>query len=161
MTAVIAIGWDQVQALPTALCKGGERLWPVGFIYARQLPRHSGYPATSVAMIYTKPWQSTKCFGQLHMTAPVFEMSNPSNKTALETLDALESRIQRVGWYLSGSDEVEESLQQVAAQGRDQIVQARLARLEHKLGQLSSKSQVVHDLLKFRQSVFLQADFLC
>lgn len=97
----------------------------------------------------------------LHMTAPVFEMSNPSNKTALETLDALESRIQRVGWYLSGSDEVEESLQQVAAQGRDQIVQARLARLEHKLGQLSSKSQVVHDLLKFRQSVFLQADFLC
>ncbi|KAL2050482.1 hypothetical protein ABVK25_009316 [Lepraria finkii] len=85
----------------------------------------------------------------LHMTAPVFEMSNPSNKTALETLDALESRIQRVGWYLSGSDVVEESLQQVAAQGRDQIVQARLARLENKLGQLSSKSQVVHDLLKF------------
>ena len=95
------------------------------------------------------------------MTAPILEMSNPSNKAALETLDALESRIERVGWYLSGSDEVEESLQQVAAQGRDQTVQARLARLENKLGQLSSKSQVVRDLLKLRQSAFLQADFLC
>ena len=79
-------------------------------------------------------------------------MTNLSTSTALETLDALESRIQRVEWYLSGSDEVEDALQEVSAQGRDQTVQSRLARLENNLGKLSSSSQVVSGLLRLCQS---------
>lgn len=79
-----------------------------------------------------------------------FRMSDTAIKTALATLDSLEARLQKVHWYLSGSEEVEDTLKQVAAQGRDDTVQARLARLENNLGKLSSRSPVVRDLLKLR-----------
>ncbi|KAF6225588.1 hypothetical protein HO133_009588 [Letharia lupina] len=79
-------------------------------------------------------------------------MSDTAIKTALATLDSLEARLQKVHWYLSGSEEVEDTLKQVAAQGRDDTVQARLARLENNLGKLSSRSPVVRDLLKLHAS---------
>lgn len=75
-------------------------------------------------------------------------MSETASKTALATLDSLEARLQKVRWYLSGSDEVEDTLQGVTAQGQDYTVQARLARLENNLGKLSSRSPIVRDLLK-------------
>ena len=81
-------------------------------------------------------------------------MSNPSDEIALETLDALESRLQRVEWFLSRSDKAKESLHQVAARGRDQTVQGRLAGLESNLGKLSLKSQVVRDILKLCETTF-------
>lgn len=77
-------------------------------------------------------------------------MSGTATKTALTTLDSLEARIQKVQWYLSGSDEVEDTLQGVTAQGQDYTVQARLLRLENELGKLSARSPVVRDLLKLR-----------
>ena len=77
-------------------------------------------------------------------------MSDTATKTALATLDSLEARLKKVQWYLSGSDEVEDTLQGVIAQGQDYTVQARLARLENNLGKLSSNSSVVRDLLKLR-----------
>ena len=77
-------------------------------------------------------------------------MSETATKTALATLNSLEARLQKVQWYLSGSDEVEDTLQGVNAQGQDYTVQARLARLENSLGKLSSRSSVVRDLLKLR-----------
>ena len=77
-------------------------------------------------------------------------MSETATKTALATLNSLEARLQKVQWYLSGSDEVEDTLQGVIAQGQDYTVQARLARLENNLGKLSSRSSVVRDLLKLR-----------
>ena len=81
-------------------------------------------------------------------------MSNGSTKIALETLDALESRLQRVGWYLSGDNEVGEVLQNVEAKGREQTVQARLARLENNLGKLSSRSHEVRELLNLCKSAY-------
>lgn len=75
-----------------------------------------------------------------------------SSKTALETLDMLEERICRVEWYLSGSDDVADTLQRVADQGKDSTVQARLSRLENDLSRLSSKSPEVSELLRLRQS---------
>lgn len=77
-------------------------------------------------------------------------MSETTTRTALATLDSLEARLQKVQWYLSGSDEVEDTLQGVIVQGQDYTVQARLARLENNLSKLSSRSSVVQDLLKLR-----------
>lgn len=77
-------------------------------------------------------------------------MSETSTKTALATLNSLEARLQKVQWYLCGSDEVEDVLRGIIAQGQDYTVQARLARLENDLGKLSSRSPVVRDLLQLR-----------
>ncbi|CAF9924978.1 hypothetical protein IMSHALPRED_006342 [Imshaugia aleurites] len=65
-------------------------------------------------------------------------MSETATKTALATLQSLEARLQKVQWYLSGSgsDEVEDTLRGVRAQGQDHTVQARLARLKNNLGKL-------------------------
>lgn len=81
-------------------------------------------------------------------------MSDGSTKIALETLDALESRLQRVGWYLSGDNEVDEVLQNVKAEGRDRTVQARLARLENDLAKLSSRSHEVRELLNLCKAAY-------
>ena len=89
-----------------------------------------------------------------HSPKRLLEMSDGSTKIALDTLDALESRLQRVGWYLSGDNEVGEVLQNVKAEGRDQTVQARLARLENNLGKLSSRSHEVRELLNLCKSVY-------
>ena len=89
-----------------------------------------------------------------HSPKRLLEMSDSSTKIALETLDALESRLQRVGWYLSGDNEVGEVLQNVKAEGRDQTVQARLARLENNLGKLSSRSHEVRGILNLCESVY-------
>ncbi len=77
-------------------------------------------------------------------------MNGTATKTAFGTLDSLEARLQKVQWYLSGDDEVEATLQRVIAQGQDYTVQARLSQLENDLGKLSSRSQVVRDLLTLR-----------
>ena len=77
-------------------------------------------------------------------------MSETAAQTALATLHSLEARLQKVQWYLSGSDEIEDTLQGVIVQGQDYTVQARLARLENNLGKLASRSSVVRDLLKLR-----------
>jgi len=90
-----------------------------------------------------------------YATTLSLKMSDTANKTALETLDALEDRIRRVGWYLSGSDNAEEALQQVAANGRDQTAQARLEKLENDLAKLSARSTVVRDLLQLREFAVL------
>lgn len=82
-----------------------------------------------------------------HSLKRVLEMSNGSTKMALETLDALDSRLQRVVWYLSGENDVGDILHKVKVEGRDQTVQARLARLENNLGKLSSRSHEVYQLL--------------
>ncbi|KAL9077352.1 MAG: hypothetical protein Q9161_000197 [Pseudevernia consocians] len=82
-------------------------------------------------------------------------MSETATKTALATLDSLQARLQKVQWYLSGNDEVEDildTLQGVTAQGQDYTVKARLARLENNLGKLSSRWPVVRDLLNLRAS---------
>ena len=68
-------------------------------------------------------------------------------KTASETVNLLQFRLQRIEHYLTGSDNGQEQLQKVAAQGRDHAVFARLAKAEHGLARLASESPLVHDLL--------------
>lgn len=87
------------------------------------------------------------------------KMSENPTQTALATLDSLQARLQRVEWYLSGSDEAEDILRGVTAQGPDHSVQARLARLENGLRKLSLKSPVVRDLLKLRRYLFFGSKF--
>lgn len=80
-------------------------------------------------------------------------MNKPPDNSALATLVSLEDRLQRLEWYLSGSDEVQDTLQRVAEQGRDRTVQARLAGLESSLERLSAQSPTVNTLLQLRMSV--------
>ena len=82
-------------------------------------------------------------------------MSENGTKTALLTLASLEARLQKLQWYLSGSDEADDILQRVISQGRDHTIQARLARLESDLSKLCSRSPAVRDLLKLRSYLFL------
>ena len=82
-------------------------------------------------------------------------MSENGTKTALLTLASLEARLQKVQWYLSGSDEADDILRGVISQGRDHTIQARLARLESNLSKLCSRSPVVRDLLKLRSYLLL------
>lgn len=82
-------------------------------------------------------------------------MSETETDTALATLDSVEARLQKVQWYLSGTDEGEDTLREVTAQGQDYTVQARLARLENNLGKLSSRSPFIRDLLQLRSYPYL------
>lgn len=87
-------------------------------------------------------------------------MSETGIKTALVTLASLDARLQKVQWYLSGSDEADDILRGVISQGRDHTIQTRLARLESNLSKLCSRSPVVRDLLKLRSYLFL-TEFPC
>ena len=69
------------------------------------------------------------------------------HKTAWETIDLLQYRLQRLEFYLTGSDNGQEQLQKADNQGRGQGVLARLAKAENDLAQLASKSRLVHELL--------------
>ncbi|KAG7009498.1 hypothetical protein G7Y79_00002g006130 [Physcia stellaris] len=68
-------------------------------------------------------------------------------KTTSETIDLLQYRLQRIQYYLTGSEDSLEPLQKLAAQGREHGVLAQLAKVERDLARLSSKSPLVHQLL--------------
>ena len=80
-------------------------------------------------------------------------------KTASETVNLLQFRLQRIEHYLTGSDDHQDQLQKVAAQGRDHAVLARLAKAEHGLAHLASESPLVHDLLSLCRLSFLSTAY--
>ena len=73
-------------------------------------------------------------------------------QNTLETIELLQYRLQRIEFLLTGSDDGQEQLHEVAARGRDHGVLARLAKVESDLTRLASKSTLVHDLLSLRKS---------
>lgn len=73
------------------------------------------------------------------------------DKVALETIGLLSYRLRRIEFLLTGSDEGQEQLHQVATQGRDHGLPARLASLENNLARLSSRSATVKGLLTLRK----------
>ena len=75
-------------------------------------------------------------------------MTQTFDSTALATLNSLEDRIEKIEWYLSGSNEAADVLQHVVDQGRDNTVKARLGRLESNLDRLTVRSPVLDSLLK-------------
>lgn len=74
-----------------------------------------------------------------------------ADKFALETIGLLSYRLRRIEFLLTGSDEGQEHLAQVAAQGPSHGLPARLAGLENNLAKLSSRSATVKDLLTLRK----------
>ena len=75
--------------------------------------------------------------------------------TALETIALLEIRLQRLEFYTTGSDGIQESSEGVPAQEKQDNVQARLQRIEAGLQQLAAQSHVVRDILKLCKVFFL------
>lgn len=75
-------------------------------------------------------------------------MSNPEEKTALATITLLEHRLQRIRILLGGNNEADGSLQDIPSLTKEQTVLARLAKVEHGLSKLATKSPALGGLLK-------------
>ncbi|KAL8838189.1 MAG: hypothetical protein Q9170_002232 [Blastenia crenularia] len=75
-------------------------------------------------------------------------MNRQIHQTALDTLDDLQYRLQRLEYFVSGSDDAQNSLENVVSRGREHSITARLAKLEHTLHSLSERSPVIHELLQ-------------
>ncbi|KAI4199923.1 MAG: hypothetical protein LQ350_004275 [Teloschistes chrysophthalmus] len=74
---------------------------------------------------------------------------NPAN-SALDMLDDLQHRLQRLEFFLSGSDDPQKPLEAVISKGRDHTITTRLAGLERKLSSMSEQSPIIHDLLQLQ-----------
>lgn len=79
-------------------------------------------------------------------------MSQDMSVTACAMLDDLHHRLQRLEFFLSGSDDPQQTLEASIAKGRDHTITARLANLERTLSSMSEQSPVIHDLLQLRES---------
>ncbi|KAL8790102.1 MAG: hypothetical protein Q9213_000804 [Squamulea squamosa] len=82
----------------------------------------------------------------------IVDMIQSTYETAISTLDDLQARLQRLEYFLSGSDDAQAPLEAAVSKGRDHTILARLSKLEHTLHSLSEKSPVIHDLLQLQQA---------
>jgi len=73
-------------------------------------------------------------------------MDNTFDKTAIETIDLLEARLRRIEYAVSGKTD------EATISGTKPSAVKRLADLEYSLHQLASKSRVIQDLLRLRES---------
>jgi hypothetical protein len=73
-------------------------------------------------------------------------MENTFDKTAVETIDLLEARLRRIEYAVCGH------VDEATNTGNKTSAVKRLGELEHSLHQLASRSRVVQDLLKLRES---------
>ena len=71
---------------------------------------------------------------------------------ALETIELLEARLQRVEFFVKGTDD-HQGFEQIAIQGKEHSIQRRLQRLEQSLQKLASKSRVVRDTLDLCETI--------
>jgi hypothetical protein len=71
-------------------------------------------------------------------------MEQTFDKTAIETIDLLESRLQRIEYATGDTTSLNTTNKDTAAK--------RVADLEYSLHQLASKSRVLQDILRLRQS---------
>ncbi|KAL8952063.1 MAG: hypothetical protein Q9222_002015 [Ikaeria aurantiellina] len=79
-------------------------------------------------------------------------MDNDAHTTALATLENLQARLQRIEYYLSGSDEAQQPLEAAISKGKDQSIASRLTFLERTLHTMRERSPVVHDLLQLQSA---------
>ena len=71
------------------------------------------------------------------------------DETASQTIDLLEARLLRIRYVLEGfPDQIDVEPEHLRPETRKPTVTARLAALEHALSKLSTRSKVVHDVLK-------------
>lgn len=83
-------------------------------------------------------------------------MENTFDKTASETIDLLEARLRRIEYAVCGH------IDTTSVTSSDVSISAyeRLADLEHILHGLASKSRVIQDLLKLRESIVFYQGYL-
>lgn len=70
------------------------------------------------------------------------------HETTLTTLDNLQYRLQRLEYFISGSDDAQEPLAAVVSKGREHNIISRLAKLEHTWHSISEKYPVIQGLLQ-------------
>ncbi|MCJ1433489.1 hypothetical protein MMC27_002851 [Xylographa pallens] len=69
------------------------------------------------------------------------------DKIAVETLGLLESRLQRLAFYITGANELDSLDEKHFADAKAESIQARLQQAEDRLQRLASTSQVVEEIL--------------
>jgi hypothetical protein len=82
-------------------------------------------------------------------------MDNTFDKTAVETIDLLEARLKRIEYAVCGH------VGDTGIPSNKPSASKRLADLEHSLHQLASKSRVVQDLLRLRESPLVKFQSSC
>jgi hypothetical protein len=82
-------------------------------------------------------------------------MDNTFDKTAVETIDLLEARLKRIEYAVCGH------VGDAGIPSNKPSASKRLAALEHSLHQLASKSRVVQDLLRLRESPWAEFQRRC
>lgn len=78
-------------------------------------------------------------------------MVQSQDETALETIELLESRLQRVQFLLTGRAFTDADVLGITGAGEDECIPARLKRLEKALTDLAATSRVAHDALSLCQ----------
>ena len=69
------------------------------------------------------------------------------DKIAIETIGLLESRLQRLAFYITGASEQDSLDEKHFADAKAESIQARLQQAEDRLQRLASTSQVVEEIL--------------
>ncbi|KAI4208330.1 MAG: hypothetical protein LQ348_000254 [Seirophora lacunosa] len=80
-----------------------------------------------------------------------------THELAVTTLENLQHRLQRLEYFISGSDKPQEPLEAVISNGREHNIMSRLAKLEHTLYSLGERSPIIHELLQLQLSAVVTA----
>lgn len=99
--------------------------------------------------------QNLALAGELILISPSIPMDNTFDKTAVETIDLLEARLKRIEYAVCGH------VGDAGIPSNKPSASKRLADLEHSLHQLASKSRVVQDLLRLRESPWVDFQSSC
>ncbi|KAL8974036.1 MAG: hypothetical protein Q9197_001732 [Variospora fuerteventurae] len=73
-----------------------------------------------------------------------------THETGITTLENLQYRLQRLEYFISGSDNAQEPLEAVISKGREHNITSQLAKLEKTLHSLSEQSPIIDELLQLQ-----------
>ncbi|KAL8653872.1 MAG: hypothetical protein Q9210_001846 [Variospora velana] len=73
-----------------------------------------------------------------------------THDTSITTLENLQYRLQRLEYFISGSDNAQEPLEGVISKGREHNITSQLAKLEKTLHSLSEQSPIIDELLQLQ-----------
>ncbi|KAL8926230.1 MAG: hypothetical protein Q9208_003133 [Pyrenodesmia sp. 3 TL-2023] len=76
------------------------------------------------------------------------EEAGAGHESALASLDNLQYRLRRLEYFISGSDNAQESLAAVVSKSREYNITSRLTKLEHTLHSISVKFPIIEELLQ-------------
>ena len=76
---------------------------------------------------------------------------NGGVENASETISLLETRLQRIEYYVNGQDGLPNPVRKPSSQTKYEIIQTRLQRIEVALQKLASQSRVIEAILNLRR----------